>query len=399
MSVSTDDAYVIKRNRRRAAAPQFDAILFGAVLAVTAAGYYFLYVVRQTFNGVDDLTDAAMNRQLLAIVLGVAAALFLSSVDYRFYQLPSYVIYIASVFILLLTTLFGAGGVRTGNKNWITMLGVNFQPSEFAKITFIVVSSSFLERISEKRASKLDYAKMIFYAGLPIALVQLQKDTGTVLVFIVMLSVMLFIGGIKYRYIFAALGALTVSLPLLWTFVLRDVQKMRIMIFLNPELDKTNTGYQPTLARAAIGAGELFGRQTDAASQARYSIVPARHTDFIFTVIAEKTGFVGCALLIIMYLVIILRCFYIASRAHDKYGEYMAVGLAGMLMFHFVENVGMCIGILPITGIPLPFVSYGGTSMITNFIAIGIIQSVSVTRDPPDMNAPGGFRLLGGFKT
>jgi len=376
-------AALMDKSGRIGSVKQFDALLFAAVLALTAVGYYFLYVVRQTFSGAEGLRDTNMNRQLVAIIIGIVAALFLSSVDYRYYKLPSYVGYIGSIFVLTLTVIMGAGGKTTGNRSWITLFGVNFQPSELAKITFIVVSASFFEKIQQKTAVKLDYFKLIFYMLAPVALVQLQRDTGTVLVFLFIIAVMLYISGIKYRYIFIMISMLIASLPMLWMFVLRDKQKMRIMIFLNPELDKANTGWQPLLARSAIGAGELFGRQVDNPSAAHYSVIPARHTDFIFTVIAEKTGFFGCVLLILLYLFVLLRCLYIASKARDSYGSYMASGLTAMLMFHFIENIGMNIGIMPVTGIPLPFISYGGTSIITNFIAIGIILSVSVTRGEP----------------
>jgi rod shape determining protein RodA len=183
-----------------------------------------------------------------------------------------------------------------------------------------------------------------------------------------------------------------VSLPLIWNFGFRDTQKIRVMVFLNPELDKSHTGYQAYLARNAIGAGEFIGRQLENSSQARYSIVPERHTDFIFTVIAERTGFVGCILLISLYAFILFRCFYIASKAQDRYGEYMVAGFSAMIMFHFIENIGMCIGILPITGIPLPFVSYGGTAMIANYAAIGIILSVSVSGYSSGSDPPGDKR-------
>jgi rod shape determining protein RodA len=362
---------------------QFDAMLFAAVLAVTATGYYFLYLVRQTFSATASFNDANLNRQLISIGIGIVAALFLSSVDYRYYKLPSYIGYIGSVIILLITAIFGAGGETTGNRNWITLLGVNFQPSEFVKITFIVVSSSFFEKIAEKRAAKLDYIKLLFYAALPIALIQIQRDTGTALVFIFVFAVMVYVSGLKYRYIFALLGAFIVALPVMWFNVISDVQKMRVISFLNPELDKSNTGYQPSLARAAISAGELFGSQTADLAQARFAAVPERQTDFIFTVIAERAGFIGCVALILLYLFILLRCLYIASKAQDRYGEFMVAGLTAMIMFHFIENIGMCVGLMPVTGIPLPFVSYGGTAMIANYIAIGIILSVSVTRDAP----------------
>ena len=360
---------------------QFDALLFAGVLGLTAAGYYFLYLVRQTLTDADKFTDANMNRQLVAIIIGVVAALFLSSIDYRYYQLPSYIGYIGSLAILVVVTLFGYGG--SGSNRWIEIFGINFQPSELMKITFVVVVSSFFERITQKHAKKLDYVKLVFYTALPIALVQWQKDTGTAVSFLVMFAVMVFVSGIKYRYIFAIISAAAASMPLLWTYVLPDYQKMRIMVFLNPELDKSNIAWQPNLARSAIGAGEFMGRQLDNPSQARYSIIPERQTDFIFTAIAEHTGFVGSVLLILLYVFILLRCFYIASKACDRYGEFMVVGLTSMMMYHFIENIGMCIGLTPVTGIPLPFVSYGGTAMITNYAAIGIILSVSVTRDIP----------------
>ena len=387
MSASIKELAIIKKIRRIPAVKQFDALLFAAVLALTIAGYYFLYIVRPTFSDTDKFTDANLNRQLFAIVIGVIAALFLSSVDYRYYQLPSYAGYLVSVFILFLTTLFGFGGSDT--KRWTVILGVNFQPSELAKITFVVVIASFLERIAQKKAKKSDYVKLIIYGVLPIALVQLQKDTGTALVFLFVFAIMIFASGLKYRYVFALLGAVIASLPFLWNFVLHDKQKIRVMVFLNPELDRTNTGYQAYLARNAIGAGELIGRRIESGALPKYALVPERHTDFIFTVIAERTGFIGCVLLICLYAFILLRCFYIASTTRDRYGELMVAGFSAMMMFHFIENVGMCVGILPITGIPLPFVSYGGTAMIANFAAIGVILSVSVSRfsedaDPPD---------------
>ncbi|MDR3121468.1 MAG: rod shape-determining protein RodA [Clostridiales bacterium] len=375
---------VVNRIKRISTAKQFDVLLFAAVLTLTAVGYYFLYIVRPTFNGTDGLTDASMRRQLLAIIIGIVGALFLSSIDYQYYQVPSYIGYIGSAFLLLVTALIGAGGQSTGTRGWIQMLGVsgaNFQPSEIAKITFVVVSASFLERIVQRRAAKADYVKLAFYAALPVGLVLLQKDTGTATVFLFMFFTMLFVSGLKYRYIFSMIGAALVSLPLLWVFVLKDYQKMRIVSFLNPELDITNTGYQANLARSAIGAGELFGRQLEDAGASRFSVVPTRHTDFIFTVVAEKVGFVGCVLFILLFVLILLRCYYVAASARDRYGSFMVTGLASMLAFHFIENISMCIGLMPITGIPLPFVSYGGTSMITNYIAIGIILSVSITRE------------------
>ena len=385
MSEASERSRTTNTVGRISAVKQFDALLFAAVLALTAVGFFFLYQVGQTYSGSEEFSSSNLNRQLISIIIGIAGALFLSSVDYRYYQLPSYIAYIGSMVILVITMLFGTGG--SDSRRWIMLFGINFQPSEFMKITFIVVISTFFERIATKRAAKLDYLKLIFYTALPVVIVQLQKDTGTAIAFAIVFAVMIFISGLKYRYIISILGAGIASLPFLWTYVLKDFQRMRVVVFLNPELDTSNHGFQANLARSAVKAGELFGRQLENPAQARYSIVPARHSDFIFTAIAENAGFIGCVLLIALYLFIILRCLYIAANACDKYGEFMVIGLTAMLMYHFIENIGMCIGLLPITGIPLPFISYGGTSMIANYIAIGIILSVSVTRDVPGVTS------------
>ena len=384
MSGVSESTRAANKVGRISAVKQFDALLFAAVLALTAVGFFFLYQVGQTYSGSEEFNDSNLNRQLVSIIIGIVGALFLSSIDYRYYQLPSYIAYIGSMVILVITMLFGTGGSES--RRWIILFGINFQPSELMKITFIVVISTFFERIATKRAAKLDYAKLVFYTALPVVVVQLQKDTGTALAFAIVFAVMIFISGLKYRYIFPILGAGIASIPFLWTYVFKDFQRMRVIVFLNPELDTSKYGYHASLAKTAIRAGEFFGRQLEDPSQARYSIIPARHSDFIFTAIAENTGFIGCILLIALYLFILLRCLYIAANACDKYGEYMVIGLTAMLMYHFIENIGMCIGLLPITGIPLPFISYGGTSMIANYIAIGIILSVSVTRDVPGVS-------------
>jgi len=150
---------------------------------------------------------------------------------------------------------------------------------------------------------------------------------------------------------------------------------------LNPELDKYDKGSQVRLAKAAVGAGQVFGRSFEDLSSAQFAKVPKRENDFIFTVLAEKAGFVGCVAFIALIVFMLLHCYYVASTAKDKYGAFMVVGLTSMLAFHFIENIGMCIGILPVTGIPLPFVSQGGTAMVTNFIAIGVIMSVAMMRE------------------
>ncbi|MDR1440171.1 MAG: rod shape-determining protein RodA [Clostridiales bacterium] len=374
--------------RELRAVRQFDVLLFAAVLINAAVGAYYLNVALQAEN-ISTGGTATMRTQMIAIIIGIAAALLLSSIDYKYFRVPSYALYIVSVLLLVATSLWGWGGETKGNRNWLRAFGASVQPSELAKITFVVVSATFFERIADKTAARIDYAKLVFYASLPIGLIVLQKDTGTAIVFMFIFASMLFASGIKYRYILMLAGAAVASLPILWMFVLRDLQKMRIMTFLNPDLDTLNSGFQVLQSKAAIGAGQLFGRELGDLGQARFVQVPEFLNDFIFTVIAEKTGFFGSAAFMLLIVFILLRCYYIASKARDRYGAFMVVGLASMLAFHYVENIGMCVGLLPVTGIPLPFVSSGGTAKVANFVAIGIILSVSMMREkvPPKRRA------------
>ena len=380
-SKSGNSIFVIERIKGLRTTKQFDVFLFAGVLAITAIGYYFLYIVSPTLPESINV-DLMMRRQLISIFIGVVAALVLACFDYKYFRVPSYVAYIFSIILLCWVLKFGFGDTSWGSRSWMSLPVIgNFQPAEITKITFVVVISTFYERIALKTAEKIDYFKLVLYSFLPIILVLKQGDTGTAIVFLFIFCFMTFASGIKYRYVLIAGASALVSLPLLWFFYLSDYQKMRFMTFLNPELDKLGKGLQVIRSKTAISAGQLFGRQIENVAQAEFAKVPARSTDFIFTVIAEKVGFVGSALFVILIVFVMLRCFYIASKAKDHYGSFMVVGLASMMLFHNIENIGMCLGIVPVTGIPLPFVSQGGTAMITNYIAIGIILSVSMMRE------------------
>jgi rod shape determining protein RodA len=378
MALREDDAILGagKANRMRPI-KQFDAVLFAQALTITAIGYYFVNITAKTYE-YSDGGAAIVSRQLTAIVIGVVAALALSCFDYKYFRIPSYVAYIGSVLLLVAVRLSGAGDGR--GLIQLPVFG-QFQPSELTKITFVVVISTFLERIAKKEAKRMDYVKLAAYSCLPIGLIGLIGDMGTMIVFVFMLCCMIFVCGIQYRYVFAAAVAAIALLPVVWNFGLSDYQKMRFTIFLNPELSPDGYGMQILRARAAIGAGQLTGRQTADLSQQLFAKVPTRMSDFVFTAIAERVGFVGSVAFLMLVGSFLLRCYYIASQARDSYGAFMATGVTSMLSFHFIENIGMCLGLLPVTGIPLPFVSLGGTSVITSYMAVGIMMSVSMMRE------------------
>ena len=376
-----DTIFLADKLKKLRAARPFDATLLAAVLAVTGIGLYHFNIAIQTYPS--SISESAAPRQIVSVALGIVVALALSSVDYRYFRVPSYVAYIASIALLLVVFIVGSGD-ESGVRRWLTLPVIGmFQPSEIAKVSFVVISSIFIERISLRQAQKADYAKLAFYAALPVALVLAGRDLGTVLVFMFMLASMVFVSGLPYRYVFAGVASALAAMPFAWFFALSPFQKMRIMVMLNPGLDPTNSGYQILQSLNAVGAGQLFGASIASPSQSRFAKVPARANDFLFTVIAENLGFFGSAALVVLYVFIVVRGYHIAATARDRYGSYMAAGLTSMLALHFIQNVSMCIGIMPISGIPLPFASQGGTAMVANFAAIGILLSVSMAREGP----------------
>ncbi len=341
-------------------------------LLLTGAGLIFIYSATQSAESVRKIAV-----QALAAVLGVGLMLALSFVDYRVYKSYATHIYIASLAVLIFVLIFGSGREETGANSWIRFGGIGIQPSELIKIAFAVVFAYKLS--AAKEAGKLNDIKEVlkltaFYAGIT-GLVILQNDTGTALVFTFMFVAMFFVAGISMKYVLSALGAACLLLPLSW-LVMAPYQRNRIMVFFNPELDPTGAGYQVLQSKIAIGSGELLGRGYLNGPQNQLSLLPEKETDFIFGVIGEEFGFLGCAIVVILLFLLVLRVFGISKTAKDDAGSLICVGLGAMLLFHVVENVCMCLGLLPVTGIPLPFLSYGGSSLVTNFLAIGLVLNV-----------------------
>lgn len=356
---------------------QFDYLFFGSVLILSLVGMMVLSSAVK-----NEQNNSVLFTQGASIAIGIVLALLISVIDYKDFKTIGIVLYAVSLLLLVVVLFKGVGLEEWGAKSWlqIPIIKQTIQPSEIAKITFVVITAVFFERIKEKQSSFKDVIKLVIYAAVPIALILRQPDIGTSLVFMFMFAVMIFICGIPYRYIFITVGTFLASAPLLWFFVLAEYQKNRIRVFLNPESDPLNNGFQVIRAKLAIGSGQLFGKGLYQGIQTQSNGVPINDSDFIFTVIGEEFGFIGAIVVIVLILVILLRGLMIARISRDSYGSFLVVGLISMMGFHFIENIGMCIGVLPVTGIPLPFVSKGGSAMITNFIAVGIILSVSMRR-------------------
>ena len=314
--------------------------------------------------------------QSASFVIGLVLIFVMTLFDYEQYDLFLKPIAGVCIFMLLLVLVIGKSG-DWGAQSWIRIGPVGIQPSEFAKIGFIITFSYHLDRVKDKINSLKTVLGLIAHIAVPIVLIMLQPDMGSCMVFVFIFAVMLFVAGLSYKIIIPMLGAGIVSLPIIYMFFLSEYQKHRILVFLNPQMDPLGSGYNVIQSKIAVGSGGFFGKGYLLGTQNQLGFLPTKHTDFIFSVIAEELGFVGALLVIILLFGIIIRTIKIAKSSSTTLGKFMCTGVSAMLIFHTIENIGMCIGLMPVTGIPLPFFSYGGSSLITNCIAIGLIMSVS----------------------
>ena len=266
-----------------------------------------------------------------------------------------------------------------GAQRWIQIGSLSFQPSEFSKVFLIICLATFMDKRIEWLEEFKDYLPVFGYIFVPWLLVMRQPDLGTSLTFIAILIGMIFVSGFKYKWFFRLGIAFIALLPAFW-MVLKDYQKNRIRVFLSPELDPFGSGYHVIQSKIAIGSGGLFGKGWLAGTQSQLNFLPENHTDFIFAVAGEEFGFVGAALIILLYLIIIWRGIAIALDADDNFGTLLAVGVTSMFMFHVMVNIGMTAGIMPVTGVPLPFLSYGVSSLTTNLMLVALLLNIKVRK-------------------
>ena len=369
----------IEKNKGPSLLKGVDWFLLAVVLCLNALG---LIAVNSVSNHLNQ--PSLFKKQLIASILGLACMVLIMMWDYKDFRFLSLPIYIGTLFLLIFVLVAGTGKEEVGTNGWFILGPVSFQPSELGKVSLTIISAFFFEKIKQN-SGNLNYLWLFGSAGSLIGLVLLQPDFGTSVVYMFMLACMFFVFGIKYRTILIMLGIGIVSLPFLifslFSKMFESFQIDRILSFLNPEAYARDAGYQVLMSIRYIGSGNLTGVEPGAEKAAKN--VPEAQTDSIFAVIGEQWGFIGAMIVVILFAVLLLRCLYISRYAKDQFGAYIVVGLMAMFLFHFVENVGMNIGMLPVTGIPLPFISYGGTSMVVNYIAIGIIMSISMRRQRP----------------
>lgn len=355
---------------------EFDLVLFGLTVLLAIFGIIVIYSATRTLE-----TNSKVIVQSGAFCLGVAALVVTCLFDYEQFKNFIKYIYIFSVVILILVLIFGVTG-DWGARSWIRFGSIGFQPSELAKICFIITFSYHLDKVQDSINKPLAILGLLAHIGVLVGLILLQPDMGSAFVFMFIFICLMFVAKLSYKYIIPIMIAGVASLPFIYKYGLSEYQQMRIKVFINPELDPLNRGYNVIQSKIAVGSGQMWGKGYLDGTQNQMGYLPTKYTDFIFSVISEEFGFIGSMSVVILLFALIWRCFTIARRADNAFGRFICTGVGAMFLFHVFENVGMCIGLMPVTGIPLPFMSYGGTSLVTNMLAIGLVMSVAYHNKP-----------------
>ncbi len=346
-----------------------------------------LFVISSATGMADGNHQPFIRTQIAAVVLGIVLIILLLFVDYRIFK--DYDIIIYALTIIMLGFIFVLGITVSGGRRWLSIGPVNFQPSEVSKIFMILFLASYLDRNRKSLDSLKDLFKSLLFIFPPFILIILQNDLGTALVLMFIFVVMYYAAGGNLKHILLVFGGGFLIVVLIITShvifetplpFLQQYQLNRLIAFVNPNIDPFGIGYNIIQSKIAIGSGLLTGRGFLSGTQTQLNFLPEKHTDFIFAVLGEEFGFIGVAVVLIIYLLLLLQILKVAARAKDGFGQLITIGVMGLFLFHVFENVGMVLGIMPITGIPLPFLSYGGSSMVISLIAIGLVININMRR-------------------
>ncbi|MBR1805353.1 MAG: rod shape-determining protein RodA [Selenomonadaceae bacterium] len=353
---------------------RIDFALLGASAAIVIYGLVIISSATHINTPGEERFWFVQRQGVFALVNAAIAVLFMNF-DYRGLQQHGKKLYIFNLIMLVAVMLFGHAAL--GAQRWIQIGPISLQPSEFSKLIMIICMAAVLEERMGKLNTIQDLLPIAAYVGIPFILVLKQPDLGTSLVFMAIFFGMVIACGMPWRFFFGIVVAGIASFPLLWQFM-KDYQKMRIMVFIDPNVDPLGSGYHIIQSKIAIGSGMLFGKGLFEGTQSQLNFLPENHTDFIFAVVGEELGFVGAVVLLLLYLIVLWRGIMIARDAGDVFGRLLAVGITSMLAFHVLVNVGMTTGIMPVTGIPLPLMSYGISSLTTNILAITILLNINM---------------------
>ena len=347
----------------------FDWVLLAAALLLSAISVTEIYS-----STMAQPSENYFLRQLAWISVGVVFLIVVAAIDYHLISEHIPWLYILAIGALLYTLALGHR--VSGSKSWVALGPIAVQPSELIKIVVVVALARFLSELRTSRyMTFMQIVKACVICLVPMGLVALQPDLGTALTYLPAIAVGLFVRGVRPAVLISLVLGFVLVLPVSW-LVLKPYQKERILTFLDPDRDPLGKGYQVNQSKIAIGSGGLLGKGVFHGSQNQLGFLPTRHTDFIFSVVGEELGFAGVIVTLGLLAFIIFRSIYNAQTARDNLGVFIVMGVVGIYFFHLIVNVGMVIGFMPTTGIPLPFLSYGGSSVLTAFIALGLVMSV-----------------------
>ena len=356
---------------------RFDKSVLALSMLITCMSLITIFSARENFG----LSKLIM--QLAMTIVGICAIMVIVNIDYRlFVERYSFVLLMVSIALLGITLIIGdtgANGTETTNKSWLTIIkigGTSFQiqPSEFVKIAFIISFSKHLSTVKKTINKIKTLLPLALHAGIIVGLILLSGDLGVALVYIGIIVIMLAFAGLSKWYFIGGGIATVLIFPFLWPF-LSSYQQNRILIGFQPELDPTGFGFQPLLSLDAISAGGIFGRGMN--SGGYYETLPASHTDFIFSTYCEMFGFIGALIFLIALFSLVVRIINIGRNCKNDFGSFICIGIAGMFIVQSIMNLGMCLAMFPVIGITLPFMSYGGSSMLALYISMGFVHAIS----------------------
>lgn len=360
--------------RRMISFRDFDWVLLTFVLAICALGLLEIYstTVGTKYAG-------AHVKQIYFIFAGLLLMFLVSLINYQVLLENAHWFYIISLVSLIAVALLGKRYL--GARRWIQLPGgQHFQPSEWVKLVLILALAKYFSEESDQSAALSDVGKAGLIAAVPMALVLRQPDLGTALTYVPVALMALFLGGIQFRHAAIIVLLAGVLAPSVWHYGLKPYQKQRLTIFLHPEADTQKGGYQLDQSKIAVGSGGIWGKGVRKGTQTQGSFLPEQHTDFIFAAWCEEHGFVGAMFVLLLYFMLLMRLVHNAQTAPDRAGGFVIMGVVAVLIFHILVNIGMVVGFMPVTGIPLPLMSYGGSSLLFMFLALGIVMNIRMRR-------------------
>ncbi|NIO11668.1 MAG: rod shape-determining protein RodA [Deltaproteobacteria bacterium] len=360
----------------RRLASHFDWPIFALAIGIALIGVLTIYSATRDLSG--NGSNPMALKQVYWLILGTVLMVVTFTFDYHLIDRYAYPCY--GIVLLLLLWVFFYGVVGGGSQRWINLGIFSLQPSELAKLAIVLVLAKALQEDEPEEGYRLRDLWVPFALALPLFfLIMVQPDLGTAVIFFLIFMSIILMGMLRIRsLLLLGLGGIAL-LPVGWLF-LKPYQQARLQVFLSPDVDRLGTGYHVIQSKIAIGSGRLFGKGYLGGTQNRLDFLPAQHTDFVFSVFAEEWGFFGCVILLGLYLTMVLLAFRVVTRARDRLGALLAFGAIAIIVWQAVINVAMVTGVLPVAGIPLPLLSYGGSSLVVTMVALGFIINVSMRR-------------------